>query len=59
MAVTTKKFNVVGIVIACSYVITAPIMLQDSFDPFLPGRLGRAQLADLLAPFMFAWLIFS
>ena len=59
MAVPTKKFNVVGIVIACSYVITAPIMLQDSFDPFLPGRLGRAQLADLLAPFMFAWLIFS
>ena len=51
------RLNAFGVGLACLYVILAPIMLQNSSDPSLPGRFGRMQIADLLAPLMLLWLV--
>lgn len=56
MSLDQNRLNVAGVGLACLYVVLAPIMLQSSFDPLLPGRFGHLQLADLLAPVMVLWL---
>lgn len=48
--------NVLGVALACLYALLAPVMIQNGLEPLLPGRFGRMQLADLLAPAMAAWL---
>ena len=53
------RLNVLGVCLASLYVVCAPIMLQNSFEPAFSGYLGKMQIADLLAPLMLLWLLAS
>lgn len=46
----------VGIVLAAGYVLLQPLMLQNPLKPVLSHGLGAMQVADVLFPFMAAWM---